>query len=612
MTGFPKSIRTVVIVAALVAVLAVGVFAIRSGAAADGSDAPWSAPTIARWTFPRGGRLFLASVGLAAGATVLALVLAFPVGVCLGSRPGAPPHPNPPPRRGEGDGFLPSPLTGEGQGGGASPAVVLSCCLGSRPGAPLTPSLSPRGRGGRVAALAGLVLVPLVIPPHLAAYVWRFTLEDVASFVVPGSGLWRSSGWRCLGVAWTLAAIYWPIIALAVAVGMRLRGRRLQEELATLAPPRAVFWRAVMPGLAPALIAGSGLFFLLALSNYGVPLMWNVPSQSVAVFARLAAFYSPHEALVLSIPLQATALGLCVLGLVWLARRPYGLDPGEVEAPSVRGAGRRATWSGALTALVLLVTVATPVVALGASPGLLKTLRADLFAGRSALAWGLVLAALGATGATGLGLALARGATGGLPASASRARNTGGQAASGTCRRVFAAAVEIVGLWAFFAPAAVLCMILAGLLNRPGWPGAVYDSLGIFVLAYGLRFFYIPWKVVRFQQRFAGRGQAETARLLGLGPPARLRLALAGSARAAVCVGWLIVFALVLGELEIAAFLVQPGRQPISVFLDNLMHYGRSAAVVKWSFIIVVTEIALAVVVLTMGFSQWRKWRVAR
>ena len=73
---------------------------------------------------------------------------------------------------------------------------------------------------------------------------------------------------------------------------------------------------------------------------------------------------------------------------------------------------------------------------------------------------------------------------------------------------------------------------------------------------------------------------------------------------------WLIVFAFVLGELEIATFLAQPGRQPLSVFLDNLLHYGRSTTVAVWFLLVLVAEAALAWIILFVGLSQWRKLRV--
>jgi len=302
-----------------VALFAAGLFCLRL-VRQDGS-VEWAVPTAAAQAWPAGGRLFLTSVALAACALVLALVFGFPVGVHLGRQGGA--------------------------------------------------------------VLAALVLVPLAFPPQLSAYVWRFLLEDVGGLFGGAGVWWRSPRWSFLGAAWTLAAVGWPVVALPVAVSMRLRGTRLEEELATLARPRAVFWGAVLPGLLPGALAGAGVFFLLALSNYGVPLMWNVPSQNVAVFARLAAFYSPGEAVMLALPLQVTALALSALGLFWLSRRPYGLDLGEVRVGAVRCIGRSSRPLAVLSSLVLLVTIALPAAAFVAGPPALAMLKTNLLAGGS-------------------------------------------------------------------------------------------------------------------------------------------------------------------------------------------------------------------------------------
>jgi len=503
-----------------------GLFVARV-AAPDQSKA-WVVPATSSVALPDGGRLFLCSVGLAVCATVFAFVLAFPVGVHLG-----------------------------GDGGAVSVALAL---------------------------------VPLVVPPHLAAYMWRFTLDDVARFLMQGT-LWRHSPqWRFFGAAWTLAALYWPVIALPIALVMRLRGNRLRQELATLAHPCSVFWRAVVPGLAPGAAAGAAVFFLLALSNYGVPLMWNVASQNVAVFARLSAYRDFPGALMLAAPLIAAAMALCIAGLVWVARRPRGFDMGLATLTPSESLRSTPRGFAGLSMGVLLTTAMVPVITLVAGPGVFRTFWADVFGGLSPYLWGLTFAALGATGATALGLALAQ--------------------AMRHAHRHFRLTVEFVGLCVLLVPAAIVCMTLAGLLSRPGWMGALYDSVWIFMIAYGVRFFYIPWKVASFVQRLEGREHEDVKRLLGLGPIARARLAIGGMLRQALCVSWLVVFALTLGELEIATFLVQPGRQPISVFLDNLMHYGRSASIGQWSLIVVMGEIAIVWIVLWVGLSQCRRLRV--
>jgi len=495
----------------------------------NGGGGRWIAPTVAGAVWPSGGRLFLASVGLAAGATWIAVLLGFPFGVSLGRRPRA--------------------------------------------------------------AMAALAFVPLLIPAHLAAYLWRFTLEDVFAAITGGAGLWRTTTGRFLGAAWTFGAMLWPLVALPTAMTMFVRGNRLEQELATLAPPRAVFRRAVVPGLMPAILAGAGAVFLLALSNYGVPLMWDLPSQNVAVFARLAAFYEPGHALVMSIPLLGVVFVCCAAALFWTLARRHAVDIGEWSLRSAGSPNRTGMALRVIAMTTLLLTVAGPLASLVAGPSWLGGMRAKFVAGLGPFVNGVGLAFLGAAGSVALGVGLAR--------------------LLRRARRVWHVAVELIGLCLLFMPATILCVALSTMQSGPTPIVDLYRSAGVFLVAFGLRFFYIPWKITSIVQRLEGQPHEDMMRLMGLPWFLRARLALGGVLKPAVTVSGLIVFALALGELEIATFLYPPGWRPVSVFLDNLMHYGRSADVVQWSAIVVLTEAAIAWILLAAGLSQWRTLRAA-
>lgn len=476
---------------------------------------------------PVHGRLLLYSVLLAATATALATALAFPVGVHLGRR------------------------------GGALCAVVL--------------------------------LVPLMMPPQISASLWRFALTDIVRLVTGGTQTLASHGFSFFAAAWTLAAVTYPVIALPVAMALRMRGNRLERELANVAPPRAVFLRATLPGLAPGLLGGAGVFFLLALANSSAPLMWNVPSQSRAMFARLAAYFEPGKVLVMSLPMQGIALALCAGAVVWISRRPWAVEADS--AGVVRGScGERKDALAPVARTVLLATIGAPIASLilSVSPGELAG--SALPVGASPFAWGLIIAALGAAGAVSAGVVLHL-----------VARRT---------PKALSAVLEVAGLAVLFVPAALLCVLFSMMLRMSDAAAAFYNSLAMFALAYGVRFFYIPWKILQLSRAFECKGHERVERLVGMPVLSKMKLRAAGMLLPALALSWLVVFAFAFGELEIASFLAQPGRQPLSVFLDNLLHYGRSATVAIWFAIAVTAEVALACLVLTVGLVQWRKLRV--
>ena len=491
-------------------------------------SSPSQTAIVATSTFlPAQGRLFLYSVSLAATATALAVALAFPVGVHLG-------------RRGS-----------------------VLCAV--------------------------MVLVPLMMPGQISASLWRFALTDVVRLVTGDARAVASSGFSFFAAAWTLAAVMYPVIALPVAMALRMRGNRLERELANVAPPRAVFIRATLPGLAPGLLGGAGVFFLLALANSAAPLMWNVPSQSRAMFARLAAYFDPGEVLLMSVPMQAVALVLCAAAVVWILRRPWSPDAeGAGVVRACKGEEGRAF--APVAGLVLLATIGAPLVSLILSISPRELAGATLSAGASPLAWGLIIAALGATGAASAGVAF--------------------HLVARRMPKALGAVLEVAGLVALFVPSALLCVLFSMMLRMSDGIAAFYNSLAMFALAYGVRFFYIPWKVLQLSRTFECKGHENVERIAGVPFVSKMRLRAAGMFSPALALSWLLVFAFAFGELEIASFLAQPGRQPLSVFLDNLLHYGRSATLAIWYGITVAAEIALACLVLTVGLVQWRKLRV--
>jgi len=399
-----------------------------------------------------------------------------------------------------------------------------------------------------------------------------------------------SHGFSFFAAAWTLAAVTYPVIALPVAMALRMRGNQLERELANVAAPRAVFLRATLPGLAPGLLGGAGVFFLLALANSSAPLMWNVPSQSRAMFSRLAAYFDPGEVLVMSLPMQAVVLVLCAGAVVWIRRRSWTSDADSAGVVRVCRAGGRDGFAPAAR-IVLLVTIGAPIVSLILSISPKELAGSALPAGAAPFGWGLIIAALGAAGAVLAGTAL--------------------DAIARRMPTAVSAGLEVVGLGLLFVPAALLCTLFSMMLRMSDGVAAFYNSLGMFALAYGVRFLYIPWKVLQLSRAFESKGHERVERLVGLPLLARVKLHAAGTLSPALAFSWLLVFAFAFGELEIASFLAQPGRQPLSVFLDNLLHYGRSATVSIWFAVTVAGGIALVCLVLTVGLAQWRKLRVS-
>jgi iron(III) transport system permease protein len=143
--------------------------------------------------------------------------------------------------------------------------------------------------------------------------------------------------------------------------------------------------------------------------------------------------------------------------------------------------------------------------------------------------------------------------------------------------------VRYAALFAFVIPGPLLALGMIAQWNRPGLPGAVYDSAAILVFACVARFFALGDAAFRAQQARLNPRLIEAASvagvrwwrvLLGIELPLSLPYLLGV---------WVIAFVLSLGEVDSAVLLSPPGIGTFAVRLFSLMHYGPDSFVAALS-----------------------------
>jgi molybdate transport system permease protein len=191
-------------------------------------------------------------------------------------------------------------------------AALLSLVLGF----PLAWLLARTRLPGR-AALRGLVVLPLVLPPVVAGV---GLLAALGRRGILGGGL------EALGVrlaftttAATVAATFvaLPLMVLALEAGLRAADIGLEDAAATLgASPGFVLRHVTLPLLAPQVVAGLALAWARALGEFGATITFagNVRGATqtlpLAVFERLQT--DPDGAVALSLLLVVLAVGVLV------------------------------------------------------------------------------------------------------------------------------------------------------------------------------------------------------------------------------------------------------------------------------------------------------------
>ena len=422
------------------------------------------------------------------------------------------------------------------------------------------------------------VWVAAFVPPYVHALAWSAAADRLQrSLVSIGFPRLPMRGW---GLAWWV-----QVMALApLAVGLALAGlqsldRDAIDAARPLRPDTAVLLRVALPMAAPLVAAGGALLFLLTLTDYAVPSLFQVGVYAMELLTEFSAHHEPARALLLALPLALLAALVVAVGqrmLPLLPQRPgaageaWGLPPRW--PPWLVGLQ---TAAGALMMAQLAVPLVALVALAIAEPALADTLRSA--GGEIAYSLGVAAAAalVALPVALALGPMLARGMAG----------RGGGW-------------LWLLAAFPVAVPAPLVGVGLIALWNRPGLE-ALYDSSAMPVLAAVARFAPLAVAVVAAQWRRVDPAFLDVARVLQARPwQAGLQVTLPLLAPGCLA-GMGIVFVLSLGELGATLLVAPPGRSTLTLRIYNYLHYGASGDVA--GLCLVVLALALLVGAGTMA-----------
>lgn len=431
-------------------------------------------------------------------------------------------------------------------------------------------------RGWRSVFLA-LAIVALALPPFLVTNSWLDFLG--------ATGSWRA--WLPVDIAtvggtvWILSLMLWPISLLATSSAWRrLEPAQLEADMAVRG--RFLLRGLLLPLARPALIQAAVITFVLALNNFAVPSIMQVKVFPDEMWIRFNTTFDTAGTLALSWPLVVVPL----LILWWLARREIAWPHLQATVSAGlfrRQLGRAWFWlSGAATLVLCALSVALPLVQIFSAQRTWIELPGAIAAGQDAIWNSFRLAAMSATLVVTLSLAFAVART-------HKARGFR----------------ELLG-WAFWfpflLPGVLLGIALIHAFNRP-WTALFYESVGIVVLAFVLRYLALGWNVLVRASRSVDPDLLDVAQLEGANRWQVLRHVHWPQIAPQVLAAWYIVFLLCLWDVESMILVTPPGGETLAVRIFNLLHYGHNAQVNALCLTLLV--VALAPLVF------WRLWTMA-
>ncbi|NLD74487.1 MAG: iron ABC transporter permease, partial [Chloroflexi bacterium] len=235
------------------------------------------------------------------------------------------------------------------------------------------------------------VWVAAFVPSYVHSLAWTAAAGEVQR-LLSGLGLPRVPlrGW---GMAWWV-----QLMALApLAVGLALAGlESLDREAIDAARPlrsdAAVLARVALPMAAPLVAAGGALLFVLALTDYAVPSLFQVGVYAMEILTEFSANHDPVRASLVSMPLlalAAVAVGGALRLLPRVPQRPQA--PGDVWVVAPRWPRWLRALQGAALA-ILAAQIVVPLATLAPLAAAEPDLAGALYAARREIARSLAVA----------------------------------------------------------------------------------------------------------------------------------------------------------------------------------------------------------------------------
>lgn len=217
--------------------------------------------------------------------------------------------------------------------------------------------------------LTALATLCLLSPPFVGAYAWILLMgqQGAVRLWLEGAGLPAPSIYGSFGIALVFSTQYFPLVFLLTRGALEAQDPALEEAARSLgATPWRRLWRVTLPLALPSLSGGALLAFVMALANFGTPMVLGrdyrvLPTLAYDLFTSELSTRPGDAAGVclLMVAIAALALGLqrYVAGRRKVASSSLRRSEPQ-RLPGWRGvAAALAAWGIVLAALTPLLTV---------------------------------------------------------------------------------------------------------------------------------------------------------------------------------------------------------------------------------------------------------------
>ena len=455
--------------------------------------------------------------------------------------------------------------------------------------------------------IAATSLIPLFVPPLVAAVAWAILASPksglINTFLAAAGIEWRLNVYSMTGLIAIFGIYYAPYVYMFTAAALRNMDPALEEaaEISGASTFKTLL-TVTFPLIAPAIISGMLLSFIVMLGIYGIPAVLGTPGDipvlTTYIFKLTA--WTP--------PLYSTAAAVAIIlmvvtgFLVWLqfkvlARKSYTTVAGKAFRPSVLRLGRWRYFTLGLAVAYLLIVVVLPTLALVVAafrkylfirnlPSLFDMRQYSLIHFERLFDNPLALRSIVNTMEVGLVTALVGGAFAFAIGYTVTRTNLAGRRG-----------IDVISTLPVAIPGLVIGV--AYLWAWIGLPGGLYGTIWILALAFIARFMPDTVKALSTSLMQIHRELEEAAWICGRGLLATIRTIVLPLARPGVIAAMTLLFILAIRELGSSLFLYTSKTMVMAVLLLDYYEGGNIGITAAFSL---VQTVLLAVLI---GIAHW-------
>lgn len=403
-------------------------------------------------------------------------------------------------------------------------------------------------------------LIPFVIPSYVYALAWAGILGKggfLNEFLSYCTGISQKGISDFIYSIWGSSIILgfslFPIMMLITENAVSRINPRLEEGGIMYTNKWIVLKNITLPLIAPGILSGGLMIFILAISEFGVPSLLQTKVYTTQIFTQFSAFYNEKAAVAYAIPLVGITFMLMILEGRFLKGRSFEvLD----KTPFIKGSlftlGRIRIPCLIMCFLILLLGIILPLAVLIIESETIFAYKKALSLSGNAIKNTLFFGCIGATVLTMFGFFLGY--------------------LSERSKIPFSGKLGFFIMLLFAVPATVIGIGLIKLWNKPhGFFDFVYGSLIIIIIGYVARFSPISNRLMVGFYKQISVSQEEAAGMTGASWFKTLSGILLPLLRYGIFATWIISFIFCTRELGTTILVYPPGHETLPIALFTVM-----------------------------------------